>query len=121
MTTITLFFDIIQVNNVYILMVKNVYDSDSNSVTTSQGRVSRGKMGQKSTIQISCTDKLYANINIIMQVLQTLKDLHKLIKISRQPLWVGWFFQNNKKCPIFPIHGENETHRELTSLSHFNL
>ena len=27
-------------------MVKNVYDSDSNSVTTSQGRVSWGKMGQ---------------------------------------------------------------------------
>ena len=33
--------------------------------------------------------------------------------------WLGVFFKKN--CPIFPLRGKNETHRELTSLSHFQL
>ena len=41
-----------------------------------------------------------------MQVKQTLKELHKPIKISRQPLWVGWFFKNINCVPISPCMGK---------------
>ena len=56
-------------------------------------------MGQNQQFKFAALTN-YASRNIIMQVIQKWKDLHKPIKLKRQPLWVGWFFKKNKKCPI---------------------
>ena len=48
-------------------------------------------MGQNQQFKFAALTN-YASRNIIMQVIQKWKDLHKPIKLKRQPLWVGWFF-----------------------------